>query len=171
MLFSLHWHKIIIFILFFLNLATWVFYQLFASGSSLGMPWRALGYWKAESAKRCLVSIFHLCSIFIQIIRHYFWHSQQYLPCWSPLQVPALLRQHQLCTMRTCSVFLQHLLSMTLCQRICKYQYGDILKFITTWSSHHGSVVVKPTSVHEDVGLIPDLAQWVKDPALLWAVV
>ena len=35
-------------------------------------------------------------------------------------------------------------------------------------SSHFGSVVMNPASIHEDVGLIPGLAQWVRDPALLW---
>ena len=28
-----------------------------------------------------------------------------------------------------------------------------------------------PTSIHKDVSLTPGLTQWVKDPALLWAVV
>ena len=34
-------------------------------------------------------------------------------------------------------------------------------------SSHWGSVVTNPTSIHEDMGLIPDIAQWLKDPVLL----
>jgi len=40
-----------------------------------------------------------------------------------------------------------------------------------SWSSHHGSAVMNPTSIHEDMGSIPVLAQWVKDTALPWAVV
>ena len=34
-------------------------------------------------------------------------------------------------------------------------------------SSHLGSAEMNPTSIHADVGLIPGLAQWVKDSALL----
>ena len=37
-------------------------------------------------------------------------------------------------------------------------------------SSHWGSAVMNPTSIHEDSSLIAGLARWVKDPEWLQAV-
>ena len=39
------------------------------------------------------------------------------------------------------------------------------------WSSRSGAVETNPTRNHKVEGLIPGLAQWVKDLALLGAVV
>ena len=42
---------------------------------------------------------------------------------------------------------------------------------IESGSSHRGSAVMNLTSIHEDAVSILALTQWVKDLALLWAVV
>ena len=49
----------------------------------------------------------------------------------------------------------------------CKVWGGNI----NLGSSHGGPAVTNLTSIHEDVCLIPGLAQWVKDPALPCALV
>ena len=50
-------------------------------------------------------------------------------------------------------------------------QYSWQIKNALSRSSHRGTMETNLTSIHEDVGLIPGLAQWVQDLALPWAVV
>ena len=42
-----------------------------------------------------------------------------------------------------------------------------VIRIVRFRSSHHGSVVINPTRIHEDLGSIPGIAPWVKDPLLL----
>ena len=61
---------------------------------------------------------------------------------------------------------IQHLFLIKTFQRVgTEGNYLNIRKAVYG-SYHHGSEVMNPTSIHEDVGSIPGLSQCVKDPAL-----
>ena len=49
--------------------------------------------------------------------------------------------------------------------------FPDEWKKVNYRSSHRSVAEMNPTRNHKVVGSIPGLAQWVKDPALTWAVV
>ena len=41
-----------------------------------------------------------------------------------------------------------------------------VFKNLNCGSSHCGTAVTNPASIHEDAGSIPGLTQWVGDPAM-----
>ena len=61
-----------------------------------------------------------------------------------------------------------HSIKYTPMKKFLKDIHNESFKnYICLGSSHGGSAVTNPINIHEDVGLIPGLTQWVKDLAFL----
>ena len=55
-------------------------------------------------------------------------------------------------------------------QQVLRQLVGFISTDVVLWGSCCGAVEMNPARIHEDVGLIPGISQWIRDLALpaLW---
>jgi len=93
------------------------------------------------------------------------WRQSWHLSSMSKLSIPLITRETT-----TINNNHQHLVRLE-AHWWTKHAYFKVDMDVCSDSIHHGSAVTNPTSIHEDMGLIPGLAHWVEDPVLLWPVV